>query len=107
MTAVGWGKQLPFFPLYPSTVNFSSHLNRLFQRWNGGVYLALHVSAPRELRPTICARIEETQQDFFSPDAWDVRSNRVNGRHALCGAHQASGLVNVRLSLRWLGMTTR
>jgi hypothetical protein len=30
MTAAEWGKQLFFFPLYPSTVKSPSHLRRLF-----------------------------------------------------------------------------
>jgi hypothetical protein len=39
------------------------------------------VSPSHELRRPLCTGIEEARR-FFSPDAWDVRSNTVNSQCA-------------------------
>jgi hypothetical protein len=68
------GQTVVLFSLpYPSMVKSPVHPSCLFQRGNGGVDLTIHVSAPRELRLPLRARIEEAW------DAWDMWSNRVNG----------------------------
>jgi hypothetical protein len=64
MTMVEWGKQLSFFPIYPSMVNLLSHLSHLFRKGNSSVDLALHVSAPRV--PPLRMRIEETRRIFLT-----------------------------------------
>jgi hypothetical protein len=55
------------------------HPSRTLRRGSGGVDLAIHVSAPRALRPPLRTVIEETWWTFFT-HARDVRSNAVNSR---------------------------
>jgi hypothetical protein len=60
------GESASLFALYPSTVNPSSHLSHLSRRWNDGIDLAFHMSAPRELRPPLRTRIEEMRRVFLT-----------------------------------------
>jgi hypothetical protein len=63
----GMGQTCVLFSLlYPKTVKSPIHPSHLFRRGNGGVDLALHVSAPRELRLPLRARIEETRWIFLT-----------------------------------------
>jgi hypothetical protein len=52
--------------LYPSVVKSPAHPSHLFQRGNGNVDLAIHVSAPRELRLPLCTGIEEARHIFLT-----------------------------------------
>jgi hypothetical protein len=65
MTAADWGKTVvPFLLLYSSTEKSPDHLSRLSRRGNGGVHLAVDVSAPCELRLPLRTGIEEARQIF-------------------------------------------
>jgi hypothetical protein len=55
-----------FSLLYPSMVKSPIHPSRLFRSGNGGVDLALHVLAPRELRLPLRAIIEEMRRIFLT-----------------------------------------
>jgi hypothetical protein len=55
-----------FSLLYPSMVKSPIHLSRLFRRGNGGVDLAIHMSAPRVLRLPLRMRIEEAWRIFLT-----------------------------------------
>jgi hypothetical protein len=63
----GMGQTVVFFYLlYASMVKSPVHPSHLFQRGKGGVDLAIHVSASRELRLPLHARIEEVWQIFLT-----------------------------------------
>jgi hypothetical protein len=56
----------PFSFLYPAVVKSLAHPSRLFRRGNGSVDLAIHVSAPRELRLLLCMGIEVARWIFLT-----------------------------------------